>query len=281
MSVKRLPIPVLRPFVTLVWDSDQAASSGQPLREHLLPSGAMHLVFRLTDCQLCIFDAPDTPQPQRIGGSIIGGIQSRFYIRESFGPSRSVGAVLRPGTAELLFGATAEELAEKHTPLESLWGGAAQYLRERLLETENAAERLTVLETSLAARLPRARCLHPAIATVIDAMQSLQSVEAAVQRSGISHRQFISHFRRTVGLTPKTYLRVQRFQRALQALRQREAVSLAALAAEAGYSDQAHFNRDFLIFAGVVPTVYQRLSPYESNHVPIANDRAAILDVNL
>ena len=161
MSVKRLPIPVLRPFVTLVWDSDQAASSGQPLREHLLPSGAMHLVFRLTDCQLCIFDAPDTPQPQRIGGSIIGGIRSRFYIRESFGPSRSVGAVLRPGTAELLFGATAEELAEKHTPLESLWGGAAQYLRERLLETENAAERLTVLETSLAARLPRARCLQP------------------------------------------------------------------------------------------------------------------------
>lgn len=73
---------------------------------------------------------------------------------------------------------------------------------------------------------------------------------------------------------------MQRFQRALQALRQREAVSLAALAAEAGYSDQAHFNRDFLIFAGVVPTVYQRLSPYESNHVPVANDRAATRNVN-
>ena len=140
---------------------------------------------------------------------------------------------------------------------------------KRLLEAESAEDRLAVLESALAARLPRVRSLHPAIASVIDEMHSLQSVEAAVQQSGISHRQFIAQFRRAVGLAPKAYLRVLRFQRALQSLRQGKVISLVSLAAEAGYSDQAHFNRDFMEFTGVTPTTYQRLSPCESNHLPV------------
>ncbi|MEW5757324.1 MAG: helix-turn-helix domain-containing protein [Pseudomonadota bacterium] len=62
---------------------------------------------------------------------------------------------------------------------------------------------------------------------------------------------------------------VLRFQRALQSLREGEPLSLASLAAETGYSDQAHFNRDFLAFTGVTPMTYQKLSPREANHLPV------------
>jgi AraC-like DNA-binding protein len=270
MPIKRLPIPALRPFVALVWVSDNSVAElyGQPTREHVLPSGMMHLVSRLTDCPLRILCSQDDSRVQPVGSSIVGGIRSRFYIRELSAPSCSVGAVLRPGAAGLLFGATADELAERHTPLEDLWDASARSVRERLLEADNVY-RLAILESTLAARLPRVRSLHPAIASVIDEMHSLQSVEAAVQQSGISHRQFIAHFRRAVGLAPKTYLRVLRFQRGLQSLRQGKATSLVSLAAEAGYSDQAHFNRDFLEFTGITPMTYQRLLPCEWNHLPV------------
>jgi AraC-like DNA-binding protein len=193
----------------------------------------MHLVFRLTDCPLRILCSQDDSRMRPVGSSIVGGIRSRFYIRELSAPSCSVGAVLRPGAAGLLFGATADELAERHTRLEDLWDASARSVRERLLEADNAVDRLAILESTLAARLPRVRSLHPAIASVIDEMHSLHSVEAAVQQSGISHRQFIAHFRRAVGLAPKTYLRVLRFQRALQSLRQGNATWLVSLAAEA------------------------------------------------
>ncbi len=76
-------------------------------------------------------------------------------------------------------------------------------------------------------------------------MHSLSSVEAAVRQSGLSHRQFIVRFRQAVGVAPKTYLRILRFQRSLQLLRQSRRLPLASLAMEAGYCDQAHFNREF------------------------------------
>lgn len=271
MSIQRLPMPSLRPFVALIWASDGPAREAfaRPMREHLLPSGAMHLVFRMSDSPLRIFDAGADARAQPVGAAMVGGIRSRFYVREMSGPSCSVGAILRAGAAEQLFGVSADELAERHTPLEDLWGRSARSVRESLLEAGRGEDRLAILEATLAARLPRVRGLHPAIASVMEAMPALASVDAAVRHSGLSHRRFIAQFRHAVGLAPKRYLRVLRFQHALQLLRHGKAGSLAALAAEAGYSDQAHFNREFLEFAGATPMSYRRRSSGEANHLPI------------
>lgn len=276
MSVSRVPIPALRPFVALLWASDGPMTEAyrQPVREHALPTGTMHVVFRLTDVPLRICDPHDAARMRPMAGAVVGGVRSRFYIRELSAPACSVGAVLRPGAAALLFGAAAHELAERHTPLEDLWGVSARSVRERLLEAGQAERRLAVLEAELAARLPRVCALHPAIAPIIDAMPAFPSVEAAVRHSGVSHRQFIAQFRSAVGLAPKAYLRVLRFQRALQAIRQGKAVSLASLAVESGYSDQAHFHRDFLEFTGVTPKTYRGIAPSEANHLPVGEREA-------
>ncbi|MEQ1784857.1 MAG: helix-turn-helix domain-containing protein, partial [Hyphomonadaceae bacterium] len=96
------------------------------------------------------------------------------------------------------------------------------------------------------------------------------SVGAAVRESGLSHRAFIAHFRRHVGLAPKTWLQVRRFQRALHAMRLDPAAPLADVAAAAGYSDQSHFGREFMALAGATPAGYRRRSPSEANHLPVA-----------
>lgn len=96
---------------------------------------------------------------------------------------------------------------------------------------------------------------HPAVAAVVNEMYTVQSVDVAVKRSGISHRQFIHLFRQAVGWAPKSFSRITRFQIALQSFTHGSNVSRARVAAEAGYSDQSHFNRDFLTFTGVTPSV--------------------------
>jgi AraC-like DNA-binding protein len=172
-----------------------------------------------------------------------------------------------------LLDAAADELAERHTPLDDLWGAEARHVHERLSEASGPGERLALLESILLARLPRVRGMHPAVAETIGRMHTFHSIEAAVGQSGLSHRHFVALFRRAVGLAPKRYARVLRFQSALRAARSGAGAGWVAIANETGYSDQAHFNRDFVEFTGVTPTQYRQLAPAETNHVPLAATR--------
>jgi AraC-like DNA-binding protein len=75
--------------------------------------------------------------------------------------------------------------------------------------------------------------------------------------------------RATDALRELVYCRVRRFQRALGVAAAKGNASWADLALAAGYSDQSHFNREFLEFAGIPPGRYRAIAPLWSNHVPI------------
>jgi hypothetical protein len=123
MLATRVPRPSLRPFVKVLWATEQTRAPQfiASAREHVLPTGSMHLVFRLSDPPLRLFDGVEDTDGHTLGHAIVGGARSTFYVRDISTPSCSVGAQLHPGAAESLFGATAEELAERHTRLEDLW----------------------------------------------------------------------------------------------------------------------------------------------------------------
>ena len=76
-----------------------------------------------------------------------------------------------------------------------------------------------------------------------------------------------------VGLTPKLFCRIQRFQHVLAELKARRTIEWADVAYSCGYFDQAHFVHDFQEFSGLNPTAYARAQPEHPNFVPI-NDRS-------
>ena len=239
-----------------------------PRREHVLPTGEMHLVFRIGDEPLRLYADRDDRRGRTVGTMVVGGARAGFYIRDVSAPLCSVGAQLRPGAAQVLFGAEADELSGQHTALEDLWGGGARSMRDRLAGARSIGERLDVFEDLLAARLPSVRGLHPAVAQALQQFSGAASVGAIVKSSGISHRRFIALFSRSVGLTPKAFSRVRRFQDVLRRARIGGA-KLIDVAATSGYSDQAHFNREFREFAGVTPTEYLGRAPVYSHHLPV------------
>lgn len=269
--ISRIPRPALRPFVKTLWVT--APSNGQPsiegAREHVLPTGDMHLAFRLGDAPLRLFNNVDDVSGYTIGHAVVGGARPTFYVRDVSTPSCSVGAQLHPGAAEGLFGATADELSERHTRLEDLWGPAAGVAHERLLEARGPERQLAVFEALLVGRLPLERGLHPAVTQAIEQLAATHSVHEAVKQSGYSHRYFIALFRRAVGLRPKAYCRILRFQQALERVAADGSVSWADLAMNSGYSDQAHFNREFREFTGVAPEAYRKMSSAFTHHVPV------------
>jgi AraC-like DNA-binding protein len=111
--------------------------------------------------------------------------------------------------------------------------------------------------------------LHPAVAQALERLGTATRVHDVVRSSGYSHRRFIELFVHAVGLTPKVYSRVRRLQRALHRARVPGTDSWASVAADAGYSDQSHFNREFRECVGVTPTRYWELAPLFGHHVPV------------
>jgi AraC-like DNA-binding protein len=93
---------------------------------------------------------------------------------------------------------------------------------------------------------------------------------SAIQRStGFSPRHFIALFRASVGLTPKHYFRIQRFNEVTRRLVSPAKASLAHTAADLGYSDQSHLTREFRELAGFSPGQY-RARPESPLHQPAA-----------
>jgi AraC-like DNA-binding protein len=72
-----------------------------------------------------------------------------------------------------------------------------------------------------------------------------------------------------VGLAPKVFCRVRRFQRVLRMLHKTTQVDWADVALECGYYDQAHFIHDFQSFCGLTPSAYLAAATPHLNHVPL------------
>lgn len=268
------PHPSLAGFIKSVWVSVPGDTASTASREHILPTGEMHLVFRLSGPKIRIFESRHTADGLSLGHAAVGGARTGFYAKEVADSSDAVGVQLMPGAALTLLGLPASELAGQHTRLEDLWGNSVRSMQEQLAEAPMPAQKIQGLQRFLLARLKSAP-LPAALPAMLRAAAQLKAgatVRQTVAQSGYSHRQFIQLFSHHVGLAPKQYSRVQRFQRALGLLHHGVAarsVSLADVAQDAGYSDQPHFNREFRQFSGLTPEQYLRAPVVSPNHVPV------------
>lgn len=229
----------------------------------------MHLVFRLQGPPVLLVEGGVRHD---MGYCLIGGARSGFHVKDVSEPSSSVGAQLLPGAAQALFGTSARELAGRHTRLEDVWGLAAEHARDQLLAAgDSAGRQLDVMEALLAARLPRIHSLHPAIAHALQGIQAGHAVGGVISGTGYSHRHFVSVFRDAVGLPPKVYARVLRFQHALKLAHADMTLPWVEVAAAAGFSDQAHFAREFREFSGSSPQAWRRSRPEYASHLVLAS----------
>jgi AraC-like DNA-binding protein len=261
--------PLLRPWVQQLWAMDAAAAVASG-REHVLPTGWMHIAVRLAGPPLRTFDDGGDLVGTRHAHAVVGGMRGAFYARETGGSGPSVGVQLHPAAALALLGAPAAALAHGHTALGDLWGPDARHCMEELDAAAGAPARLDALERWLVRKLrPAAASLHPAVVAALRSLRAGAPVRSAVAESGFSHRHLVTLFRDAMGLAPKEYARLQRLQAAL-ALAGRPGLPWAEVALQAGYSDQPHFNREFRAFAGVTPQAWRLAAPRHAHHVPVA-----------
>jgi AraC-like DNA-binding protein len=171
-----------------------------------------------------------------------------------------VGVAFRRGAAAPVLGVGMTDLADHHVRLPTLWGKRGQDLHERMMAAADPMDIFHILERDFSARIRHSLLMHPAVSHALRSCSSTwppPQVADVQLESGYSPKHFIALFRAAVGLTPKHFYRIQRFNGVLRCLASGGKCDLAELAASAGYSDQAHLTRDFREFAGVTPTQYR------------------------
>jgi AraC-like DNA-binding protein len=182
-----------------------------------------------------------------------------FVARLAAG-TRIVGARLHPGRAPSVLGVPAAELLNRSVPLSVVWGMKnARFAR--ISDEPSLAGRRFVLAEALLGGLASAAPFDQVVVASIRwlARHPHGRVEQLSQWIGISSRQMQRRFSAAVGYGPKMFQSVLRFQRLLNfAGGTGTPQSLAELAANAGYADQAHMTREVQRFANCPPSALLR-----------------------
>lgn len=234
--------------------------------ERRLPDGAAELVIRLDGGSLRVWEDGSL---QELGSAVIAGPHSRAFAIDTSEPMHLVGVHFRPGGAFPFLGLRADELHNRHAELSSLWGREADLMRDQLGSLDEPDEQMDVLARALQARLEGFRHRHPAVPRALRVLSTAASIEDVARDVDLSWRRLIELFRQEVGLTPKLFLRLQRFQNLLRKLETGEPIDWSDTALACGYYDQAHCIRDFRAFAALTPGRYAGTHRLWRNHVPI------------
>ncbi len=266
-----IPQPPLSNFVDLFWFYD-GYFPGSHKKERLMPDGSIELVINLKEDEARIYDRDNLEKYARLSGTLVCGPHSNCFVIDTDQQQSVIGIHFKPGGAFPFFKMPASELHNLHVSLEDLWGHQAGLLRERLLEAQAPQKKLQVLEECLLAQAFRPLERHRAVDFALGLFRNIHTAPAMADLAdevGISSRRFIQLFSNEVGLTPKLFARVRRFQQVLLNIRTGAEFSWVDMAASCGYFDQAHFIHDFKEFSGINPTTYLAQKTDHLNHVPI------------
>jgi AraC-like DNA-binding protein len=165
-----------------------------------------------------------------------------------------------------------DEMADRVVDADLLWGRDFAHLREHLLEIADISLKFAAAERFLLKRFqnrftPNA-AVEYALGEIIRQPDQINLGHVS-QSIGFSQKHFIDMFRRQVGITPKAYLKIIRFQKAIGEIEQQEDVSWAGISLDCGFYDQAHFIHDFKFFSGFTPEEYIRRKTDMLNYVPV------------
>jgi AraC-like DNA-binding protein len=178
-------------------------------------------------------------------------------------PRRQTGlqAAIHPLAARRLFGLPAAELARMSLEGEDVLGRTAPRLRERLAEAAGWDERFAIFGEEMG--LGRDAAVAGPRPEVVEAWRLLTAtrgrirIEELAERVYLSRRRLSTLFAAEFGLTPKEAARTMRFTHAVARIGdgvRGGALDLAAVAADCGFADQPHLDREFRDFAGTSPS---------------------------
>ena len=201
-------------------------------------------MFNLAEDQIRLYEQEDTKKFSTFRGSAVCGPHSQYFVIDTAEQEIVAGVHFKPGGAYPFLKIPSLEFHNAHVELGDVWGGLAGEVRERLLAARTPEEKLRVLEMALWAAAKGDFVRHPAVGYALKEFRGApetRTIADVTGRIGLSARRFIEVFEREVGLTPKLFCRVRRFQMVMQIIQRSRELDWAQVALDCGYYGRTSF----------------------------------------
>lgn len=244
-----MPHPALAPYIESYWALKIHIAAAETFSESIFVDVRADVLFNfgapyqreLPDGGRTVLNASNVDAPRDHPVSVMqSGTIDLTGVRFHAG---GLSAFARPPMGQLL---------NQTVSITDLFGAEAYALEGRLYEAGSSEAQKRVLDDFFLRRLypsdKHRLVMH--ITRMLDGAPNL-SMGSLARETCYSPRMVQRLFVNVIGIAPKFYARVARFQRALALLPY--AVSLAEVALRAGYYDQPHLSRDFRALAGQSP----------------------------
>jgi AraC-like DNA-binding protein len=235
--------------------------------ERIMPNGQAHLMVNLAEDEFRTYGAARAEQISRHSGAVVAGPHAKSVVIDTRAQRWLAAVEFRHGGAARFFSMPMTDISNRVVQLQDVWRNDETLLRERLLDAHTPASTFRIFEEVLFDHLRPG--FDPAIQYAITALRAGVPVSQVASCLGLSPRTLARRFSSQVGVTPKRFARVHRLQRVLRAVCRSSKPDWCGLAAELGYTDQAHLIHDFRDLADITPSEYKPHSQQRNNHVPI------------
>jgi AraC-like DNA-binding protein len=276
------PPPALEPFVR--YYGHRNARLGDTVVVHPVHARAAPILeFDFGDSDAVIFVQSDGRPPvcafcaSRVG--LIGMQTHRRGELHIRGTVDGFGIVFQPSALSLLFALPAQEFTDQDFDAEQVFGAIIARFHERLADCRTFEERISVANRFLLQRALAAPTRDGISAAVTDILRGAGDarIPAMAGRAGLGLRQFERRFVQQVGVSPKLFARIARFEAALDRMARWPQGSWTEVAHRFGYYDQMHMVHDFSGFTGETPTrtlqhfeaaFEQQMTAIRTGHIP-------------
>lgn len=271
----RAPMPGLQNYIEMF-----AYHSGlitDYSKERLLPDGAMNLIFDLSGFPKHTYKPDTLEQKKRHRRAWFSGMHREPIIIETGTGATLVVIRFQPGGAWPFFRFPMTEMADLVIDVATLWGSTFEAIHDGLMERKHNPEAcFQFLERSFLAMRPSQHELPDFFGHAVSRIAQsphLLTMKQLSHHMGYSQKHIIAQFSKCLGMRPKMFARVLRFQRMIHSLQARPLSSWADFAADFGFYDQAHFINEFKAFSGFSPQRYLQQCGSYINYLPVYEDQ--------
>ncbi|MBK8449547.1 MAG: helix-turn-helix transcriptional regulator [Saprospiraceae bacterium] len=229
--------------------------------ERIVPTGHVFVVFELDNIPRNTYDNKTLRPLETYTKVWVSGTHRKFISISAHQQSEMLAIQFKPAGAFPFLHCPIQELNDKVVSAKEIFGTEVLELREEILIAENPHAKFNLVSNWLEERFNNKKEAPEYLLDFIERLQNepVTNLNKIIDTYPATQKQLIEHFKKYVGLTPKYYHRILRFNEILKIINKNERLPWTEVAYSCDYSDQSHFIKEFFLFSGFNPKEFIKM----------------------